>query len=451
MKNALLKNFQFNIIIRIVLLIAVIFLSCYVFFASGSYTFVIAGSLLTGWQVYLLFRYINFINKELTRFLMAIKYSDYSQTFNRHRRGETFEALGEAFEQVISKFEETKKKEEENYRYLNTVTQHIGIGLISFNTQGKIELLNNAAKRILNVTSLKNINDLPEDAKSLTDTFINIRRNDKKLIKISNDKGMSQLFMYATEFKLQDQFYKLVAFQNIQNELEEKEMEAWQKLIRVLTHEIMNSVTPISSLSATVAKILDETKNEDKSLDRETVNDLAAALNTIHKRSEGLINFVDKYRDLTRIPKPDFNIVSVDRLFDRIKQLMGNELLKRNISFNISIVPPSMEMTADSQLIEQILINLILNSIQALGGTTRPKIELHAFLDDQCRVIIEVEDNGVGIEKDVQDKIFIPFFTTKKEGSGIGLSLTRQIMRTHGGTISVASVPNEATVFTLRF
>jgi nitrogen fixation/metabolism regulation signal transduction histidine kinase len=451
MKNALLKNFHLNVILRLITVTLTIAITCFLYVSLSEFSIIIAGCLLSIWQVHLLFRYINHINKELTRFLMAIKYSDYSQTFNRHNLGGTFDALGEAFEQVILKFQETKRKEEEHYKYLITVTQHIGVGLISFNQQGKIELLNNAAKKILKVTSLSNINDLPESRKELAETFRTLKRNGKKLIKINNDKDMSQLFMYATEFKLQDHFYKLVAFQNIQNELEEKEMEAWQKLIRVLTHEIMNSVTPISSLSATVAKILDETRAGNKELDSETINDLAEALNTIHKRSDGLINFVDKYRDLTRIPKPNFNILTIDKLFGRIKQLMENELLERKIDFTISITPPSLEFTADSQMIEQILINLLMNSMHALAGNETPRIELRARLDDQCRVLIDVEDNGVGIEKEVQDKIFIPFFTTKKEGSGIGLSLSRQIMRIHGGTINVSSTPGLSTIFTLRF
>lgn len=451
MKNSLLKNFQLNIIVRLALLAATVILSSILYTYMLEYHILVVAGLLFIWQIFMLFKYINFINKELSRFLMAIKYSDFSQTFNRNNLGGTFTELGDAFEQVISRFQETKREKEEHYKYLTTVTQHVGIGLVSFNQSGKIELLNNAAKRILKVNSLKNIHELPPEKADLIETFLSIKRNGKKLIKVNNDREMSQLFIYATEFKLRDQFYKLVAFQNIQNELEEKEMEAWQKLIRVLTHEIMNSVTPISSLSSTVAKILDETKNDNKSLDSETVDDLAAALNTIHKRSEGLINFVDKYRDLTRIPKPDFKIFTIEKLFSRISHLMENELRERNIEFKTSITPASLEITADAQLIEQILINLILNSMQALDGKNSARIEMRATMDEQCRVLIQIEDNGVGIEKDVQDKIFIPFFTTKKEGSGIGLSLSRQIMRVHGGIISVASVPNTYTIFTLRF
>jgi len=451
MKKSLLNNFSLNVILRIIVLTITIFLFCTVNLPAPLYQIIIIALLLCGWQIYRLFTYINFVNKELSRFLMAIKYSDYSQTFDRHNLGGTFKELGEAFEEVIKKFQDTKREKEEHYKYLNTVTQHIGIGLLSFNQTGKVELINNAAKRLLKISSLHYINDLIPEKKELADAFVTIKRNGKKIIKIMNGSEMNQLFIYATEFKLRDQFYKLVAFQNIQNELEEKEMEAWQKLIRVLTHEIMNSVTPISSLSATAAKIIDDSKNEAAGLDGDTIEDISAAVNTIHKRSEGLIRFVDKYRDLTRIPKPDFQIFTIDKLFNRIKQLMGNELIEKGIAFNISITPQSLELTADSQLIEQILINLILNSIQALDGRDNPKIELQAKLDDQYHIIIQVEDNGAGIGKDVQDKIFIPFFTTKKNGSGIGLSLSRQIMRTHGGTINVASVPNEFTLFTLRF
>ncbi|HEX3074901.1 MAG TPA: ATP-binding protein, partial [Ignavibacteriales bacterium] len=236
------------------------------------------------------------------------------------------------------------------------------------------------------------------------------------------------------------------SLQNIQTELEEKEMEAWQKLIRVLTHEIMNSVTPISSLASTVGDLLERGQK-----DEETIKDIKLAIDTIKRRSDGLIKFVDSYRSLTRIPKPDFQIFQIRELFHRINQLMSIEFRKAGVHFEYSVEPDSLELAADPQLIEQALINMTLNSMQSLSESDNKKIKLAAHLDDRGKTVIKVIDNGPGISEELQEKIFIPFFSTKKEGSGIGLSLSRQIMRSHGGSIRISSKPFVETVFTLKF
>lgn len=240
--------------------------------------------------------------------------------------------------------------------------------------------------------------------------------------------------------------YTLISLQNIHSELEEKEMEAWQKLIRVLTHEIMNSVTPISSLAGTVNKLL----NDPGKLDDE-ISDIKNAVKTIQKRSEGLIHFVENYRNLTKIPKPNFETFRVSVLTDRIYNLMKNEFAGNNIKFNTSIVPDNLTLSADSELIEQVIINLLLNAKFAIKNQQNPEISIRSYTDAGSKVIIRVEDNGPGISKEIQDKIFIPFYTTKKDGSGIGLSLSRQIMRSHFGSITVVSKEGEGTAFILRF
>jgi signal transduction histidine kinase len=263
-----------------------------------------------------------------------------------------------------------------------------------------------------------------------------------------------QLAVYAAEFKLREQKLTLVSIQNIQSELEEKEMEAWQNLIRVLTHEIMNSVTPIASLTATVNDLLTPPSGNQKpgeETSAEAMDDIRGALQTIQKRSEGLLHFVDAYRKLTRIPKPQFQIFSITELFARVGQLMRVQMSGKPIHFHTKVEPESLELTADPELIEQVLINLLLNAIQAVEDQKDARIELAARMDQRGRTIIPVADNGPGIIAEALEKIFIPFFTTKQDGSGIGLSLCRQIMRLHSGTISVHSQPNVETIFTLRF
>jgi len=226
-------------------------------------------------------------------------------------------------------------------------------------------------------------------------------------------------------------------------------MEAWQKLISVLTHEIMNSVTPIASLSNTMSDILAECKN-DKNF-YENIDDICQAIKTIHKRSEGLLHFVQAYRSLTRLPRPDFQIFPVAELFKNMQQLLVPELGEKGISFKMNCDPVTLELTADQKLIEQVLINILKNATEAVNSTKNPEIELSATLDPRGRVNIQVRDNGPGISQEAQDKIFVPFYTTKKGGSGIGLSLSKQIMRLHKGKISFQSEPEEGTVFKLMF
>jgi signal transduction histidine kinase len=226
-------------------------------------------------------------------------------------------------------------------------------------------------------------------------------------------------------------------------------MEAWQNLIRVLTHEIMNSVTPVASLASTANDLL--TAQKEGRPQEETLNDVRDAVRTIQKRSQGLLHFVDAYRKLTRIPKPDFQIFPVAELFGRVQSLMRAEMERRSIHFLSQVEPKTLELTADPELIEQVMINLLLNAIQALEGRPDATVGLMARMDERGRVLVQVTDNGPGILDEAQEKIFIPFFTTRQDGSGIGLSLSRQIMRLHRGTISVQSTPNVETVFTLRF
>jgi signal transduction histidine kinase len=301
---------------------------------------------------------------------------------------------------------------------------------------------------------LKNIKLLKNFSQPLVDKLLSLRAGEKVLVKVI--AGEMELAIHAAEFRLRDQKFTLVSLQNIQSELQEKEMEAWQTLIRVLTHEIMNSMTPITSMATTVIDLLNplhsQQKKDTKSfIDGETIADITNALKTIHKRSTGLTHFVSAYRNLTLIPRPKFRIFSVEELFNRVKKLMENTFKKNGILFQWNVDPQTLEITADPGLIEQVLINLLLNAEDALQGYREPLVELNASLNEIGRIIIQVIDNGPGIVEEALGKVFIPFFTTKKKGSGIGLSLSRQIMKLHNGSISVHSDPDVRTVFTLKF
>jgi signal transduction histidine kinase len=257
-----------------------------------------------------------------------------------------------------------------------------------------------------------------------------------------------------TEFRLGGKIFSLISLQNIRSELEETEIAAWQKLIRVLTHEIMNSITPISSLASTLNELIRADQTSLRAQNGEapdSIPDILQALQTIQKRSDGLLHFVDAYRNLTLLPSPNFQIFPIRELFLRAEKLMQANIKERDILFESWIEPENLELVADPELIEQVLINLQLNALQALEGRREARIKLSASLDSRGKVLIQVADNGPGIPEENLEKIFIPFFSTKEGGSGIGLSLSRQIMRLHNGTISVHSRPGEDTVFTLRF
>ena len=319
-----MKNFRLNLIIRIILLSLSIIIFFFLYYNTNLLASLIIILLLTILQVFLLIKYIDATNKELAKFLQSINYSDFSQTFSTKSLGSSFEELNKSFNEVILRFQKTRSEKEEHYRYLQTVIQHIGIGLISYNQEGNVEIFNNAAKKILKVSSLHNIEQLNSVSKDLGSSLFNIRNGEKKTIKIADENELIQLMVNAIEFKLRDQLFTLISLQNIQSELEEKEMDAWQKLIRVLTHEIMNSVTPISSLAGTMNSLLSNNGNKEN-LSKEDISDIKTAVGTIQKRSEGLLHFVDDYRSLTRIPKPDFEIFKIQTLFSRIQNLMKND------------------------------------------------------------------------------------------------------------------------------
>jgi two-component system nitrogen regulation sensor histidine kinase NtrY len=447
-----MKRFYINCIIRVLLLSGTICLLAYLVFKTAFIAAAIFTGLLAVYQVVALIRYVSKTNRDLTRFLQSIKYSDFSQSFTNNLKGSGLEELHAAFTEVIKEFQRAKLEKEEHLRFLQTIVDHVGIGLIAFDPAGEVELLNNATKKLLKIARLGNVRDLETVSPVLVQKLLELSPGSKDLVKLQQEDDLLQLSIYATGFVLHQQQLMLVAMQNIQNELEEEEMKSWQNLIRVLTHEIMNSITPIASLASTAHGLLkDERECEVPETMNETITDVRHAVNTIEKRSKGLLTFIENYRKLTRIPKPDFKIVPVKGLFERVEHLMKDQLDRNSINFKMHIDPETLAITADQALIEQVLINIFRNSLEAINGISNPRIELTAATDGLGNPVIKVLDNGKGIADEVAEKIFIPFFTTKQQGSGIGLSLSRQIMRQHKGTLSVSSTPGVETVFSLRF
>ena len=454
----MIKRFRLGITIRVVLLTVTLFLLLYLILETEYYISMGFMVILTVLQIVFLIQFLERTNVLLTRFLESIRYSDFTGTFQNHGLGSNFKELNEAFANVIEKFKEERSKKEESLRYLETVVQHIGIGLICINSSGEIILINRAAKRLFGVSNLRTIQSFKKISEPLTDAIIELEGGHRTLERISVNDETLDLAIDATEFRMRGETFKLVSFQNIQTELEEKEMESWQNITQVLAHEIMNSITPIASLSGTIHMLVQERAKEENNhilLDRETAGDVNEALNTINKRSHGLMRFVNSYRDFTQIPTPDNEYFSVKELLHRIEHVMKAECEKQGVTVKTNIQSDTLELQADPQLIEQILINLTKNALRALRNVDDPKLTYKAGINMDGRVHIDIIDNGPGIKKEDQEKIFIPFYSTAgndpDKGTGIGLSLSRQIMRIHGGALQVKSEPGKETVFTLKF
>jgi nitrogen fixation/metabolism regulation signal transduction histidine kinase len=443
------KHFRIVCLIRVASLCATVYLFFYLLFETQFYaTLLIMTGVIAG-QTWALIHYVERTNRDLTRFLQAIRYEDFSQSFIRKELGSSFSDLKTAFNEVLDRFRQTRAEREENYRYLQAVIQHVAIGLLGYRKDGNIILSNAAAARLLRTNNLNNISDLESFSSDLANALATLAPRKRALVKVTKEGQDLFLSLYATDMVMRGQEVRLVSIQNIQRELEEKEMEAWHNLIRVLTHEIMNSVTPIASLASTVNDSLAQQSASSGTEKDDVSEDIREAVATIERRSRGLLHFVDTYRELTRIPTPDIKLVRVDDLLKRVEHLMRPQLSAGKVRLERHVDPPSLEIAADPELIEQVLINLVLNAIQAMNDKPDSQIRMSARVDGGS-TRIDIHDNGPGILPDVQDRIFIPFFTTKREGSGIGLALSRRIMRLHNGTLSVASAPRDTT-FTMRF
>lgn len=440
------KSFKFKVAFRQVSLVAVMLAFFYCLYYTNFYvtTFillVVAGILF--WDTV---NYMDKTNEDFTAFLMGIQYEDFSATYSGYHKGASFGKLYEAFNLITTKFRNIKAEKVANHQYLQTIIEHVNTGLLCINKDNEVVLMNKALKELLRKPYFKDFAAVNKAFPALYKLINELETGQNELLKITIQNKLLELSVTVADFKLREEPYKLVSFQNIQKELEEKELDAWQKLIRTLTHEIMNSVAPITSLASSINMIL---ADKDKVLDEEEMEDIRDGMFAIQKRGEGLLHFTETYRSLTKIPPPKFQLVEAQPLIERIHILFKPVLKKYNVDLNFSFPSSMVVFIADVELIEQVIINLLKNAIEAAKEVANPSIEIRANKNTEGKTFIEIQDNGKGIPPDVLDKIFVPFFTTKKEGSGIGLSLSRQIMRLHKGNIEVNSVVGKGTVFTL--
>ena len=448
-----MKSFSANIVLRVVLLLLTMVALSYIFGRSDLlFNHLILGFLLI-FQVYGLIHYVQLTNRKLAKLLMSIKNNDFTVSFGSMEHDRQFSDLQHSFKEIIDAYKNTKTEKEAQYKYLQLIVKHINVGIISLKGNDEIALINQPALDTLQISTYHYWHNLKNSQPLFVEQVEQMREDESKLLEVPIGGEVKRLSVHISTTLLLGQPYRIITFQDISRELGQEEINAWHKLIRILTHEIMNSVTPISSLSETMQMMLLSDSGKLKKtgeVDQATLEDLAYSLQTIQKRSDGLLGFVEDYRKLSKIPRPQPELIVVRGLLEDMGRLMQIELRKQNIKLSIKLPDNQLKLIADRRLLEQILINLMTNSCQALVHTPNPQIELSAKETDN-KIVLEVADNGSGLAADKLDKIFVPFFSTKKQGSGIGLSLSRTIMNQHGGSIKVNALKEGLTVFSLAF
>ncbi len=437
----MLKNFSLHILYRIALLSLVMAIGIVALFQQQYIIGTVAVIVLVG-LIYNLLQFVNNTNKDVANFLAGIRYDDFTSNTSSNVQGSHFDELHESFSLINRKFRDIRAEKEANYQFLQTLVQHVEVGLLGVDENNKVILTNKALQKLLRKSYISNIAALGKIDERLLEAVRNLKSGQRELVKVSVQNKLLQLSIQVTEITLQKEPYRLFSFQNIQSELEAQELDSWQKLIRTLTHEIMNSVAPINSLSSTLSNLL----NESDSISDELLQQLRQSLVVIQKRSDGLMGFTETYRKLTRIPLPQFQIIDVAELISAIEILLQPDFEAQHIQFIKQLPEKQLQLTADPNLLEQVLINLLKNSIAAVQNRPNPTIEVHVFPTENDKVSLHIKDNGTGIPEAKLDQIFIPFYTTKAEGSGIGLSLSLQIIRLHKGTLTIQSKEGEGTM-----
>ncbi|MFY0602609.1 MAG: histidine kinase [Flavobacteriaceae bacterium] len=440
------KNFYFRLIIRVVFITmsALVFaFSCIVL----NVYFLVPSLLLLIILVQELIQLLNRNNRRMAYFFESIKNEDYSLRFPENESLESLNELHKGLNKINDLIRETHIQNKAQEKYFQEILKEASIGILTFNKKGHILFSNPTAKKLLNHEHLSHIKQIAMINQQLYEMLQNTESFDRKLFDFSNERENSQLVIKTSQIVISEESLMLVVIQDIKSELDEKETDSWIKLIRVLTHEIMNSIAPITSISESLLK---QHKNN-TTFDENQLVMTAKGLKVIQEQSHNLTAFVQSYRTLLNISKPDKKIVLASVLFEKIHDLMQEEFNKEKINFLIQLHQESLEFFVDEQQITQVLLNLLKNSTQALSDIDNPTITIEAGIYISGEKYIAVKDNGIGILSEEMEQIFIPFYTTKSTGTGIGLSLSKQILILHEGNLSVQSIPNKETTFTLFF
>ena len=444
------KNYRWHILWRVLLLIVTISIGAFLL-VRGWFLYEVFTVPVIIFQVLDFYKFHKKAQEEVEQFVESVHYRDFSRYFDVKHAPLELQPLRKGFNEINTTFKVISREKETQYQYLQKILELVDTGILSYEyNSGEIGWMNESFKKLLGIPYLKTIHSLEKRDAHLYKQVLALRPTENKVVDITHDRNSFKLLMTATAFQTSGRIYKLIAFQNVSEALDETESKAWQKLLSVMTHEIMNSVAPISSLAETLKNRLQLSVagiNERP----DGLEDLELGIDTIKRRSEGLLKFAETYRNLNKITTPNFKKLYVRDLFENLHQLMQPTLLQKNIELEVILKDPELTVEADSNLVEQVLINLLVNAMEAVKDKTDARIVLSAYATLGNKVVLKVIDNGAGMSPEVMDKIFIPFFSTKKSGSGIGLSLCKQIMMLHKGNVQVQSVEGEGSAFMLQF
>ena len=447
------RSFRLQVGFRVLLFTFALMALVYLFQLPGYPALLVILVLVVVLQLVEMFRFISQTNAELTRFLDAVRYADLGQRFQMQGMGAGFEELGKVFTDIVHRFQEQRSQHEESLRHLKALMEHVPVPLLSLQADGHVLLHNNAARRLFGSVRIERVEDLRAFGESFYEHMLAVSPGERRLALFHADGAEQRLTVSTTEIAVAGHVERLVSLQDIQSELDGVQLQAWQDLVRVLTHEIMNSITPVASLAKTATDLVDDATCK-VSAYPELVDELAdvkSAVETVARRSDGLMQFVQSYRQLTRLPVPNKQTIVVADLFANVEKLATGDWEELDITLSSSVEPPDLQLEADPDMLEQVLLNLLQNAEQVLVNRVIARVELTASLNRQGRVCIEVADTGPGISQDVAEKVFVPFFTTKREGSGVGLALTRQVMLSHGGNVRLTANPRGGATFVLTF
>ncbi|MGI4022764.1 MAG: sensor histidine kinase [Janthinobacterium lividum] len=448
-----MKRYQWNILWRILLLPVTFLVSAYVVFHFGfNYSMLVLPLLF--YQLFNLYEFQQKTHKELEQFVEAIRYRDFSRHFDAEHAPAGLQVLRKGFNEINTTFKMISREKETQYQYLQKILELVGTGILSYEDEtGDVQWMNESLKIMLQLPFLKTIHSLQKRDDELYRQIISLKISESMIATARTKKASFKVLLSVTAFQTNDKIFKLIAFQNVDEALDETESRAWQKLLAVMTHEIMNSIAPISSLAHTLKNRLQEANASFSTQKSESalLEDLELGIDTIQRRSEGLLKFAETYRNLNKITTLNVEKVFVCDLFESLNTLLEPTLEQKNIELDIILKDPAVTIEVDPNLIEQVLINLLVNAIEALKDQPEPQIVLSASVLNDKKIMLKIADNGAGMAEDVQEQIFVPFFSTKKTGSGIGLSLCKQIMLLHKAHISVQSVEGEGTAFLLVF
>jgi two-component system, NtrC family, nitrogen regulation sensor histidine kinase NtrY len=447
------RNLYLNIIFRVLTIVVLSGLAGFLAAGHFSFRFILLSLLAVVILTVNLIYYLNTTNRNIRFFFDSVRNDDSSLLFPTNLQNKTFNELHKGMNRVNQQIKDLKIENRSQEQYFQILLEHTATGIITYNQKGFIMLANSSAKKLLSAEVLTHLQQIEHIDGKLYQTIKSIKPSERRLIAFASGEGEIQLSLKATPFKTNDAEMIILSIQDIKNELEEKELESWMKLIRVLTHEIMNTITPITSLSESLSTIYcrDGEPIKPEEVNSKTISTTLQGLNVIREQGKGLKSFVESYRKLTRIPEPERKRFRVRDLISRVEVLYNSFDNSSKTELKISVKDQELEVFADQNLISQVLINLVKNALEANENNPEARIMIMADLDNNFRPQISVIDNGPGISEESLDKIFIPFYTTRNQGSGIGLSISKQIMRAHGGNLKARSVPGKETVFSMNF